>query len=110
MAIDFRWICIRTNFIFGRCFFGKRNFLYGFRGKAGGFFALFGAESSAKCKELRLMIKLKRYDKSQVSYHIIKDTMLGAGIEEGCDCFKECISSMQEVVAFLEVIKEENKQ
>lgn len=80
-----------------------------FGGNAYGFWSgLFGAETNGMCKELKLIIRLKRYDVSQVCYEIISDTCFNAGINKSSAIYKECISTLQEVVSFLEVIKNEN--
>ena len=61
------------------------------------------------CKELKLIIRLKRYDISQVCYEIISNTVLNTGINKSTQPYKQCISTLQEVVSLLEVIKHENE-
>ena len=78
-------------------------------GNIGGFWSgIFGAETNGMCKELKLIIRLKRYDTSQVSYEIISNTSFNMGINKSTQPYKQCISTLQEVVSFLEVIKNEN--
>ncbi len=78
-------------------------------GSIGGFGTrFFGAETNGMCKELKLIVRLKRYDTSQVSYDIITNTSFNIGINKSTQPYKQCISTLQEVVSFLEVIKNEN--
>lgn len=78
-------------------------------GNIGGFWSeIFGAENNGMCKELKLIIRLKSYDTSQVCYEIICNTSLNIGINKSSQTYKQCISTLQEVVSFLEVIKNEN--
>lgn len=82
-----------------------------FGGGAYGFWTgLFGAETNGMCKELKLIIRLKRYDVSQVCYKIIFDTSFNAGINKSSPIYQQCISTLQEVVSFLEVVKNENAE
>lgn len=68
----------------------------------------FGAETNGMCKDLKLIIRLKRYDKSQISYDIISNTSFNVGINKSTQAYKQCISTLQELVSFLEVVKNEN--
>lgn len=78
-------------------------------GAIGGFWlAGFAANTSQKTKELRLIIRLKKYDVPQVVYNIVSDTFLNYGLDKSTPEFKQCLSDLQEVVSFLEVIKSEN--
>lgn len=78
-------------------------------GAGGLFLGVFGAQTTGMCKELRLIIRLKRYDNSQITYDLISNTFLGMGINKSTQTYKECISTLQNVVSFLEVVKSENK-
>lgn len=69
---------------------------------------IFGAETNGMCKELKLIIRLKRYDISQVQYDIISNTFFNIGINKSTLPYKQCISTLQEFVSFLEVVKNEN--
>ena len=69
---------------------------------------LFGTQTSKTCKELKLIIRLKKFDNPQITYEIISNTILNLGYNKSSIIFKNCISSLQEVVSFLEVIKTEN--
>ncbi len=71
---------------------------------------IFVAENSAMCKNLKLIIRLNRYDTSQVAYEIVSGTTFNFGISKSSSAYKECISTLQEVVSFLEVIKSENEK
>lgn len=78
-------------------------------GNIGGFLSgIFAAETSGVVKELKLIIRLKRYDMSQVTYDLISNTTFNIGINKSNEIYKNCISSLQEVVSFLEVVKNEN--
>ena len=78
-------------------------------GNIGGFLSgIFGAETNGMCKELKLIIRLKRYDTSQVCYEIISNTSFNIGLNKSTQPYKQCISTLQEVVSFLEVVKNEN--
>ena len=80
-------------------------------GSISGFWSgIFGAETNGMCKDLKLIIRLKRYDTSQVSYEIISNTSFNMGINKSTQPYKQCISTLQEVVSFLEVIKNENNE
>lgn len=70
---------------------------------------LFGAETTGVCKDLRLIIRLKHYEKSQVVYDIISNTPLNSGIDKTNRIYKACIASLQEAASFFEVVKQENK-
>lgn len=79
-------------------------------GSIGGFWSgIFGAETNGMCKDLKLIIRLRRYDISQVAYEIISNTSLNIGISKSSDLYKQCISTLQEVISFLEVVKSEEK-
>ena len=69
----------------------------------------FGAKTNSLCKDLKLIIRLKKYDTSQVCYDIITNTRFNLGINKSNEIYKNCISSLQEVVSFLEVVKNENE-
>lgn len=78
-------------------------------GNVNGFWSgLFGAETNGMCKELKLIIRLNRYDISQVCYEIIFNTSFDLGINKSSFIYKQCINTLQEAVSFLEVVKNEN--
>lgn len=78
-------------------------------GNIGGLGAgFFGAETNGVCKDLKIIIRLKRYDTSQICYDIISNTMLNLGVNKSTQPYKKCISTLQEVVSFLEVVVSEN--
>ncbi len=70
---------------------------------AGGFWG----ESVGKCNNLRLIIRLKRYDCPQMVYDIIAKTPMNLGIVKTSRAYQTCVSSMQELASFFEVIKYE---
>lgn len=77
-------------------------------GISGWFSGIFGAESEEKCKELKLLIRLNRYDVTQITYDIISNTTFNSGIKKSSQIYKNCILTLQEIISFLEVIKAEN--
>ena len=78
-------------------------------GNVNGFWSgLFGAETNGMCKELKLIIRLNKYDTSQICYEIIFNTSFNIGINKSSSTYKQCINTLQEVVSFLEVVKNEN--
>lgn len=78
-------------------------------GNVKGFWSgLFGAETNGMCKELKLIIRLNKYDTSQICYEIIFNTSFNIGINKSSSPYKQCINTLQEVVSFLEVVKNEN--
>jgi len=75
----------------------------------GGFVGFFGAETTGVCTDLKLIIRINKVENSQIVYDIVSDTSLNAGISKASHVYKECIKSLQEVVSFLEVIKNKNQ-
>ncbi|MDE6505375.1 MAG: hypothetical protein K2L42_05850 [Clostridia bacterium] len=71
---------------------------------------VFGAETIGNCKDLKLIIRIKSITTPQVAYEIISNHMAGMGINKSAPLYRGCISSLQEVVSFLEVIKNDNLQ
>lgn len=71
-------------------------------------FGAFGAETTGVCKDLKLIIRLNRFDISQVCYEIISKTVFNTGISKSNQTYRDCINTLQEVVSFLEVIKNAN--
>lgn len=82
---------------------------FGGGGKYGIVTGLFGAETSGNCKDLRLIIRLKRYDKSQIVYDIISNVPLSVGVNKTSDIYRRCMLTLQEAASFFEVLKQENK-
>ena len=79
-------------------------------GNVGGFFGgIFSAETNGMCKDLKLIIRLNSYENAQVVYNIISNTTFNMGLNKSTDQYRECVSSLQELVSFLEVIKCENR-
>lgn len=69
----------------------------------GGFY---GAETTGICKDLMLIVRLKKYDIPQITYEIITPTQR---LNKSAWGYKQCISTLQEAVSFLEVVKNENQ-
>lgn len=82
---------------------------FGGGGKYGMVSGLFRAETSGNCKDLRLIIRLKRYDKSQIVYDIISNVPLNVGVNKTSDIYRKCMLTLQEAASFFEVVKQENK-
>lgn len=79
-------------------------------GGTGGYFSgIAAAESSKKCKEYKLMIRLKKFDNPHIAYNIVADIPLNFGVDKNSPEFKASINSIQEVISFLEVVKNENQ-
>ena len=79
-----------------------------FGANSGGVFGgIFAAETNGVCKELRLIIRLNSYETPQIVYNIISNTTFNSGLNKSSKQYKSCISSLQEVVSFLEVVKNE---
>lgn len=79
-------------------------------GNVGGFFGgIFSAETNGMCKDLKLIIRLNSYENAQIVYNIISNTAFNMGLNKSADQYRKCVSSLQELVSFLEVIKCENR-
>lgn len=78
-------------------------------GVAGVWSGIFGAETTGMTRDLRLIIRLNTYEKPQIVYDIISKTPLNIGVSKTSDIYSNCISTLQEAVSLLEVIKQENK-
>ncbi len=94
-------------------------------------FGILGANTEGRCNELRLIIRLNRYDVSQICYDIVFDVrdlrmthekkatlwnrMLNwkvfyGDVGKSSSCYKQCVATLQEAVSFLEVVKSENSK
>ena len=79
-------------------------------GNVGGFWGgIFSAETNGMCKDLKLIIRLNSYENSQIVYNVISNTTFNIGLNKSTDQYRKCVSSLQELVSFLEVIKCENR-
>lgn len=77
-------------------------------GAIGGAFAGgFWGNSVGKCNNLRLIVRLKRYECPQMTYDIIAKTPMNLGIVKTSKAYQKCVSSMQELASFFEVVKKE---
>ena len=80
-------------------------------GGAGGLLAGgFWGETVGKCNNLRLIVRLKRYECPQMTYDIIAKTPLNLGVVKTSRAYQKCVSSMQELASFFEVIKHESEE
>lgn len=66
---------------------------------------VFGAETTGNCKELKLIIRIKNIQTPQVVYEIFSNYMAGIGVDKTAPLYQQCVSSLQEAMSFLEVIK-----
>lgn len=71
---------------------------------------MFASAATQNCKELRLIIRLKKYNVSQIKYDIVSETALNTGVGKSTRCYQRCVSSLQEFISFIEVIKSENEK
>ena len=71
---------------------------------------IFGAETNGNCKDLKLIIRIKSLTTPQVAYEVISNYMAGMGLNKSAPLYRGCISSLQEVISFLEIVKNENSQ
>lgn len=79
-------------------------------GAVSGIFAgVFTAETTGQCRDLKLIIRLKKYDCPQIVYEIIGNTVFNFGVNKNSSVYHDCISTLQEAVSFLEVVKNENE-
>lgn len=80
-------------------------------GNVGGFWGgIFSAQTNGMCKDLKLIIRLNSYETPQIVYNIILNTTFNAEVNKSTNQYKSCITSLQEVVSFLEIVKNENKK
>ena len=70
---------------------------------------VFTASTNGTCKTLKLIIRLKRYDISQITYDIISNTLFNTGINKSDKTYESYIEKLQKVTSLLEVIMDENK-
>ena len=71
---------------------------------------VFGAETNGNCKDLKLIIRIKSLTTPQVAYELLSNYMAGMGLNKSAPLYRACISSLQEVISFLEVVKNDNLQ
>lgn len=67
----------------------------------------FWGETTGKCNNLRLIVRLKKYDCPQIAYDIIAKTPLNMGVTKTWKEYQTCVSSMQELASFFEILKSE---
>lgn len=80
-------------------------------GAIGGFgLGFFGAETSGQCKDLRLIMRLTNPNHPHVAYDVLPRTFLNIGIHKNSKAYRDCMASLQELVSFFEVIKNQNEK
>lgn len=72
--------------------------------------SVFGAREETQCKDLRLIITLKNYANCNIVYDLIGNTFMNVGIAKESSVYKKVLASLQKVVSFLKIIKEENSK
>lgn len=70
----------------------------------------FAAQTSGHCKDLRLIMRLTRPNSPQVAYDVLPRTFMNIGIHKNSRAYRDCIASLQEMVSFFEVIKNQNEK
>lgn len=70
----------------------------------------FRTTSQETCNELRLIVRLKSREKSQIAYDIVVDRPFNIGLSKNSKVYQQLRVSLQETVSFLEVILEDNKK
>ena len=70
----------------------------------------FGAETSGQCKDLRLIMRLTNPDNPHIAYDVLPRTMFNMGIHKNSKAYRDCLASLQKMVSFFEVIKNENEK
>lgn len=79
-------------------------------GAVGGFgLGFFGASTSGHCKDLRLIMRLKSANTPHVAYDVLPRTFMNIGINKDSKVYRDCLASLQEMVSFFEVIKNQNE-
>lgn len=73
-------------------------------GNVGGGIA--SSETVNVSKDLSVTIRIKNYEKPQVTYHIIASD----GVNKSTALYKICRNSLQELISFFEIVKLENSQ
>ena len=68
---------------------------------------IFGTSNSL-CHELALLIRIKNFDCPQIRYDFFVSTKVRAGINRKSDKYAVIVSSLQEIVSFLEIVIAEN--
>ena len=70
--------------------------------------SIFGASTNNVARELKLIIRLNRFENSQIVYNIVGNTFLNTGLGKNTEAYKKCMASLQEFISFLEVVKQNN--
>lgn len=67
---------------------------------------IFASQSTGVCKDLKLIVRFKNYNYPQVTYELVTGYF---GLSKSSEQYRIIISKLQEVVSFLEVIKNSNR-
>ena len=70
----------------------------------------FGAQASRQCKDLRLIMRISKPNAPHVAYDVVPRTFFNIGLSKNSNVYRDCMSSLQEMVSFFEVIKNENEK
>lgn len=66
-------------------------------------------ESKEKCQELKLLLRLKSFEKPQFEYILVSQTLFNSGIDKGENKYGIIMNDLQQTIAYLELIINENK-
>ena len=66
-------------------------------------------ESTEKCQELKLILRLKSFDKPQFEYMLISHTLFNDGIDKGQRQYGIIMNDLQQTISYLELVLNENK-
>lgn len=80
-----------------------------FGGGVGVYGNVFGASSSKFCRELKLIIRIKNYQKPYIYYDLIMPTLMIRNIDKSSNIYRECLNDAQRVISFFEVIIKEHE-
>ncbi len=72
----------------------------------GGMLRVMDATTVGNCRDLRLIVRIKNLEKSQVAYELVAKSF---GLPKTSNEFRICMQSVQEAISFLEVIIDKNK-
>lgn len=75
----------------------------------GVFYGAVIAESKEKCQELKLIIRIKSYEKPQIEYTLVSGTLFNDGIDKSQNQYRIIRNDLQQTVSYLEMILNENK-
>ena len=72
-------------------------------------YGLVVTESKEKCQELKLILRLRSFDKPQFEYVLISQTLFNNGIDKAQKQYGIIMNDLQQTISYLELIISENK-